>query len=187
MISSQVRNCSMSAWQFCLLGECIVAPLAPAVSKHQDLLCSDDKLMRQLDASLIHVYLEMRCTKAFSTIKFLTISLLDCPHFLTGSGAVSEVSFTSFCFGVTFALSLFPFVLQQCSGTSVFAFSFQRNLFTRTPSMTASLLQTLFLAINYVISAGLLSHLQLPWMRIQRWCLFTSKRLHPISSKMVFP
>lgn len=91
-------------------------------------------------------------------------------------------------FGVTFALSLYRSVLQQCSGTSVFAFSFQRNLFTTiTPSMTTFLLQTLFLVINSVISTGLLSHLKLPWMRMQRWCFFTSKRLHLISSKMVFP
>lgn len=126
--------------------------------------------------------------KSFLLWKYLTISLLDCPHFLTGSWAVSEVTFTSFSFGVTFALSLYRSVLQQCSGTSVFAFSFQRNLFTTiTPSMTTFLLQTLFLVINSVISTGLLSHLKLPWMRMQRWCFFTSKRLHLISSKMVFP
>lgn len=156
--------------------------------------CSDEKLMRQLDASPMQSCLfrkEMHKPIPPPQLwKSMAISLLNIFHFPTVSWNprsffhffLLQGHATSFYPG-TSAKSvqwLFPLAQQQCSGTPVLAFSFLRHLSTCiTPFVTISFIWILFLVATSLILTGLLKQLKLSWMRMQRWCLFTLEKVPP--------
>lgn len=79
---SQVRNCSISAWQFCLLLEYIVATFG-----WSSCICfgSDEELMRQLDACpmqscLFRKGLRKTIPPLSQLWKYLAIFFLNIPH-----------------------------------------------------------------------------------------------------------
>lgn len=144
--------------------------------------CSDEKLMRQPDASPMQSCLfgrEIPSSLPSQLWKYMAMPLFNIPHFPTVSW--NPRSFFHFFLLQGHAMnfypgtsamsvrSLFPLALQQCSGTSVLAFSFLRNLLTRiTPSHHFLHIYFFFLVVTSLLLTGLLNQWKMFWMRMQR-------------------